>query len=69
MIHLDRRRVMWGFVVAFAFGAAPSPTQGPTAPPPAVIPARVEQVEFLRTAKVLRSRQLSSGARARGASH
>lgn len=52
---------MWGLVVAFAISAVPSPTQGSTAPPPAVIPARVEQVEFLRTAKVIRIRQLSSG--------
>lgn len=63
MIHADRR-VLWGVVVAVAL-AVPAWAQAP-APPVSAAPAaatltRAEQAEFLRTAKVVRSRQLSTG--------
>lgn len=60
MIHLDRR-VAWGFVVASAIIAAPSWAQGLAAAPAAPKLGPAAQAEFLRTAKVIRSRQLSSG--------
>ncbi len=63
MIHFDRR-VMWGFVVASALGAAVPLAQAPAPAPAASRVAGLDQgaqAEFLRTAKVIRSRQLTSG--------
>lgn len=56
-----RRGVAWALMLVTAVGAAPARAQGPAAAtaPPELDPAA--QVTFLRTAKVVRSRQLSTG--------
>ena len=53
--------VAWGLVLLLATGATPARAQGPAAVAPAPVPDRAAQAEFLRTAKVVRSRQLSTG--------
>ncbi len=62
MIHLHRS-IVWGVVVAAALGAAPARAQTsvPTLQPAGGQLDRAAQAAFLRTAKVIRSRQLTSG--------
>lgn len=55
------RGVAWGMVLATAAGAVPARAQTSAAVAPSAVLDRAAQASFLRTAKVVRSRQLSSG--------
>jgi hypothetical protein len=61
MIRRLHRRLVWGVLLATAVWPAPLPAQSTAAERPAVSLDRAGQLEFLRTAKVVRGRQLSSG--------
>jgi len=58
--HLHRRLV-WGALLVTAAWPAPLPAQATAAARPAVSLDRAAQLEFLRTARVVRARQLSTG--------
>lgn len=60
MIHL-LRGVAWGLALLTAVDTAPALAQAPAAAATSPVLDRDSQTAFLRTAKVIRSRQLSSG--------